>query len=168
MIYLLFALLFLAFLIWFTFKSQKMSAKIVFRGNLLMVLCGILLYGAVFGFLYFRLSSDGMDPEFVAWAWNAVKLYMELSGYPLIVFLTLTCFSALSTRWDKKFRSRNARITRFCTSLCCSAVMLLIASFCGLMAANNSVPLDICIYVLGFAKALLLRCMFLLEKKIAE
>ncbi|MBQ7923510.1 MAG: hypothetical protein IJ325_13210 [Clostridia bacterium] len=168
MIYTIFAVLFLAVLVWFTFRSGKIPPKTVFLGNLVMFLTGVVLYPAVFGYLYFRLSAAGMDSDYVDWAWNALKVFLELSGYPLVIFLFLTCFSALSARWDKKFRSRNARITRYCCSLCCSAAMLLIAPFCSLMAANEQVALNICILILGFANALILRCMFLLEKRDTE
>lgn len=168
MIYTVFAVLLLIFLIWLTIRHNNLPPKTAFIGNLMLVLIGGALYALVFGYLSFCLSAEGMDALFVEWAWNALKTYMEISVYPLVVFLFLTCFAALSSRLDKKFRTKNARITRFSTSLCCSAAMLLIAPFYSFMTANEQIPLDACILVLGIADALLLRCMFLIEKHVGE
>ena len=163
MIYTIFAILLFAFLIWFTAHHTKFSSKTVFTANLVMTLIGLTLYLLIFAYLYYSLSVSSVDALFAEWAWNAVKTFMEISGYPMIVFLILTCFAAFSSRIDKKFRSKNSRITRFSCSICCSAVMLLIAFFYSFMAATDVLPLAPCILALGIADALLLRCMFLIE-----
>jgi len=165
MIYTVIALLILMFLIWFTVRDSKISPKIAWKGNLFLTCIGILLYIAVFLFLILQLSQDTMDADYAAWAWNAVFVFLELSLVPLAIFLFITCFSALSAIWDKKYRSKNARITRYSCSLCCSAAMLLLAPYYSFMTENTQVPLEICILLLGIADALILRCMFLLERR---
>ncbi|MBE6569873.1 MAG: hypothetical protein E7658_06630 [Ruminococcaceae bacterium] len=163
MMYTVIAVLLLGFLVWFTFGCGKIPAKRKFTVNLGMVIAGVLAYPLVFGYLYISLS--GADAVFAEWAWNAMRTFMELSGIPLVIFLFLTCFSAFSTRFDKKFRTKNALLTRYCCCLCCSAAMLLIAPFYSFMTANEQVALEFCVLILGIADALILRCMFLLEKR---
>lgn len=148
----------------FTFLSflhlRRNDRWLIVTEGILTVL-GLLLHPLIL--LLFRLSLRDQTTDFAAWAADSMGTYLQYALPMAGIFFFLTVFCALSSLWEKKYRSALWIRIRTLTVLACSLVLLVLAGFFGVLSATDSVPLEAYIKVLGIAGPLSLRGMYLAE-----
>ena len=122
---------------------------------------GLLLHP--FLLLLFRLSLSGQTQDFSDWARDTMAAYLQYALPMAGIFFCLTVFCALSSLWEKKYRSSLWIRIRSLTGLACSLVLLVLAGFFGVLSATAAIPMEAYIQTLGIAGALSLRGMYLAE-----
>ena len=127
------------------------------------ILCGtgILLHPVLTAVLRGFLST--YEAGFASWAWDSMAVYLQYALPVLGIFFGILFFCALSSLWEKKYRSVLWIRIRSVCSIACSVVLLALAGFFSAMARTDTLPLAGYIQALGMAGVLVLRGMYLAE-----
>ncbi|MBQ8401744.1 MAG: hypothetical protein IJX14_07440 [Clostridia bacterium] len=122
---------------------------------------GVLLHPVLLLVLRGFLST--FESTFAEWAWDSVETYLQYALPMLGIFFGITFFCALSSLWEKKYRSLLWRRLRAVSSITCSVVLLALAGFFAALSRTDALPLAGYIQALGISGALVLRGMYLAE-----
>ncbi|MBQ3591152.1 MAG: hypothetical protein II979_04365, partial [Clostridia bacterium] len=96
-------------------------------------------------------------------AWDSMAVYLQYALPVLGIFFGILFFCALSSLWEKKYRSVLWIRIRSVCGIACSVVLLALAGFFSAMARTDALPLAGYIQALGMAGVLVLRGMYLAE-----
>ncbi len=126
-------------------------------------LCGIGVLAHPILLLILRGFLSTFREAFASWAWDCVSTYLQYALPALLVCCAITCLSALSAKWVKRYGSNAWRRLRSLFGLACTIVLFAVAGFFGATSTTSELPLAGYIYALGLADALVLRGAYVIE-----
>jgi hypothetical protein len=165
MIFIIISIILLAALIYLTIAASMKPKKLrLFRtANTIVGAVGIALTLGSYLIATLSINSATNEKEWAAWARDMFVGFFNLALPVFLVLFSIIVLSSIISMADKKSRGVFSVKLRTITPIAVSALLLIIAYFYAPATANQTLPLDIFIYIAGIGTALAMRLTYTAE-----